>query len=133
MQKIAALVQVSRPFHRRVPGHLLHPARVRVPRYSAQRHSATANLDEEKDVVSDEPTPRQHFYREKVGTREHVYVGPDKLLPGACATPLRRGCNLVSAQNVADGLIGNEMAQIGQRPRDAIITRAAIFTRKADH
>src|SRR5215831_5321614 len=101
MQKMAALVKVSRPFHSRVPCHLLHPARVRVPRYSAQRHAATANLDEEKDVVGDGPSARQHFHREKVGAREHVYVGLDKLLPGACATPLWRRCNLVSAQNDA--------------------------------
>jgi len=65
----------------------------------------TADLDEEQNVVRDEPSPGQHFDREKVCAGEHVHVRPDELFPGGRATPLRRWRDLVSVQDVADGLV----------------------------
>ena len=54
-------------------------------------------------------------------------------LPGRRATPLGRWSEIVPAQDIADSLIRDGMAQIGQGTHDAVIAPAPIFARKADH
>src|SRR6516164_4516262 len=110
-----AAVQGTAAFHRRVPRHLLHPTRVRVSGDAAQRHPATADLDEEQNVVRDEPSPCQHFDREEVCASEHVHMRPDELLPGGRATPFRRWCDRVSTENVAHSLVTSSAGK-RQRP-----------------
>jgi len=105
MQEIPAAVQVTGALHRRVPSDLLHPVRVRVPRNAAQRYPSTADLHEEQHVVGDESSPRQNFDGEEVCAGENVHVRPDEFLPGGRASSLRRRCDLVSPQDVADSLI----------------------------
>ena len=100
---------------------------------AAQPHSATADLDEEQNVVRDEPSPCQHFDREEVRASEHVHMRLDELLPGGRATPLGRRWDLVTTQDVADRLIGDPMAQVGQRAHDPIIAPGPVFVRHPDN
>jgi hypothetical protein len=55
-------------------------------------------------------------------------VRPDELLPSRAPTTVGRWCDVVSAQDIANGLVRQVMAQVGQCAYDAGVARL-VFSR----
>ena len=49
-------------------------------------------------------------------------MGGDEILPGSILTPLGCRSDPISAEDVAHRLIGDGMAEIGQRSDDAVVS-----------
>src|SRR5262249_38675071 len=104
MQHVTTALQISCVLHRRVARHLLHPARVRMARDTAQRYAAAAGFHKELDIVRHRSVSG-HLDGEEVRTGEKVDARLDELLPGCRASPLGRWSEVVPAQDVAHGLV----------------------------
>src|SRR5712671_1159771 len=59
-------------------------------------------------------------------------MDPNESRPGCRALALRGGSQSVALQDIADGLIADLVAQIGQRPRNSVITPVTILPRHAN-
>src|SRR6266852_951734 len=57
----------------------------------------------------------------------------DEILPSGRLTPFWRRRDAVAAQDVADGLVREMMAQVGQRADDAVVTPARVLASEANH
>src|SRR6266852_9148220 len=57
----------------------------------------------------------------------------DEILPSGRLTPFRRRCDAVAAQDVADGLVREMMAQVGQRADDAVVTPARVLASETNY
>ena len=86
--------------------------------------------NEELDVVGGKISPRQHFDSEEVGTCQDGHVGGNEVLPGGILAPLRCRLDSVAAQDVAHGLIGNGVAEIGQGANDSMVSPAGVSLAK---
>ena len=100
---------------------------------TGETDAARFQMNEEQDVVGGETSPGEHFDCEEVGTCQDGHVRGDEILPGGILAPL--GCRLdpVSAKDVADGLIGNGVAEIGQGSDDAVVSPAGVLSGEADN
>jgi hypothetical protein len=59
-------------------------------------------------------------------------VRPDEVFPGGGLASLGRWRHAVAAQDIANGLVGDNLPQIGQRSDNAIITPAGVLSRQAN-
>src|SRR5262245_23504708 len=105
----------------RIAGDLHHPLFCWMPRDACQGDTSGLQMQEEQNVVSNQSPPSQHFNREKVGARQHIHVTADELHPSSFLTSFRRRRIAVASQDVADGSIGNTMAEVGQSADDAVV------------
>jgi hypothetical protein len=78
----------------------------------AESHPSSFQLNEEPDVVRHQAPPTQHLHPEEIGSRQHVHMPTDEILPCGRLTPFGRRFDIVAAQDIADGLIGEVMAQV---------------------
>ena len=78
-----------------------------------------------------ETPPSEHLDGEEVGTCKYGHVRGDEISPGGILVPL--GCRLdaVSAKDVANRLIANGVAEIGQGSDDAVVSPAGVLWRSA--
>ena len=90
-------------------------------------------MNEEQDVVGGEPSPSKHLDSEEVGTCQDGEVGGDEILPGSTLAPLRCRLDAVPAKDVANGLIGNNVAEIGQSSDDAVVSPAGVLSCEANN
>jgi hypothetical protein len=60
-------------------------------------------------------------------------VGGNEILPGSILAPLGFRRNPVATQDVADGLIRNGVAEIGQSSYDAVISPTGVLSGEADN
>jgi hypothetical protein len=70
---------------------------------------------------------REDLHREKISSRQHREVSPNEFGPGGRALALRRWWYAATAQNIADRLIRDHVAQIGQSPDNPVIAPAPFF------
>src|SRR5258708_9859650 len=57
----------------------------------------------------------------------------NKVLPRDRFAPLRRWLDAVPAQDIAHGLVGHLVPQIGQRSHNPIVTPAGVLASQANH
>src|SRR5713101_5484387 len=89
-----------------------------MPGDPADPYPTALQLDEEQHVVRYQAAPSQHLRCEEIGPGEHVHVRPDELLPSRAPTTRGRWRDVVSAQDIANGLVRQVMAAVGQDTRD---------------
>ena len=118
---------------RGVPGHLLHPALVGMHGDPGEGDSPTIQVDEKQHVVRHQASPGKYFNREEVRPKQDVHVPADEFLPSGGLAPLGGGGNSVPTQNVADGLVGQRMAQVDQRSHNPVVSPTGILARQAKH
>ena len=94
---------------------------------------ARFQMDEEQDVVGGETSPSKHLNREEVGSCQDGEVRGDEILPGSSLAAFRCRSNPVLAKDVAHGLIGNDMAEIGQGADDAVVPPGEVLSCEADN
>ena len=100
---------------------------------AGETDSARFQMNEEQHVVGGKTSPGEHFNREEVGTGQDGHVGGNEILPGGILAPLGHRWDPVSAKDVAHGLIGNGVAEIGQGSDDAVVSPAGVLSGKADN
>src|SRR5215471_16596415 len=104
-----------------------------MPGDTADPDPTALQLDEEQHVVRYQAAPSQHLRREEIGPGEHVHVRPDELLPSRAPTTRGRWRDVVSAQDIANGLVRQVMAQVGQCADDAVVAPAPVLACKAHY
>jgi hypothetical protein len=60
----------------------------------------------------------------KKSVPDSVHVPADELLPSSCSVP---------AQNVADGLVRQQMPEVGQRSHNPVVSPVGVLARQAQH
>jgi hypothetical protein len=98
----------------------------------ADPYPTALQFDKEEHVVRHQASPGQHLNREEIGSCEHVHMLADEILPSGRLTPFRWRCDVVAPQDVADGLVREMMAQVGQRADDAVVTPARVLASEAN-
>jgi len=71
--------------------------------------------------------------REEVGAGENVHARTNKVLPGGCLAPLQHWRDSMPAQDVAHGLVGHLIPQIGQSSYNPVLTPAGVLASQAHH
>ena len=132
MQEIATISQRAAIVHGYISGDLLHPRLIGMNGEPGDIHPAALEMDEEQHVVGHQSAQRQHLCGEEVGPCQQRQMGPNERCPCAGALSLRRRRQTVASQDIADRLIGNVVAQIGQRPRNPIITPVSVLAGHAN-
>src|SRR5215510_16450916 len=102
-------------------------------RYTSHMDLPTTQMDEEEDVIGHQAAQCPDLRSEEVGRHQHLHVRADELLPRRGFFSLRRWGNAVALQDVADGLITDRQAQVGQRADNPIVAPGAVFLGHADH
>jgi hypothetical protein len=76
MQNITTRMKIAPRLLRRATGNLLHPFLIWMPGDPGNTHAAAFEMQEEKHVVSHQPSPGEHFDCEKVtyGGGRYGYV-----------------------------------------------------------
>src|SRR5215471_5095743 len=70
---------------------------------------------------------------EEVGGGENIHVPANELSPGGGFAPLRHRGDSMPAQDVAHGLVGHLIPQIGQRSHNPVVTPAGVLASQANH
>ena len=84
-------------------------------------------MDKEEHVVGHQSSPREDLHREEIGVGQHRKMSPNEFCPGRRPPAFRRRRDAMTAENVADGLIGDMISQVGERPDNPIITPGPIL------
>ena len=86
----------------------------------------------EEDVIRYDATPGQDLNREEVCSGKDGHVSGNEVFPNRALAALRRWRDAVPFQNVPDRLIGDLVAEIGERAGDPIVTPAFVLMGHAD-
>jgi hypothetical protein len=124
MQKIATVSKGAASVHGRVPCHLLHSLLGRMVGDPDKVNPAALEMDEEEHVIDHQTPPREDFNREEIGAGQHCKVSPNEFCPGRRSPALRCRRYAMTAENVADRLIGGT---IPKRSNNPIIALGSIF------
>ena len=100
---------------------------------AAEDDSASLQVKKEQDVEGGQAGGRPDFCGEEVGGPKHVLLTPNKLGPRGVTIAFGCRTRAVSLENIADGLIGNAMTQIGQCADDAVIAPPWILAGELEH
>ena len=92
-----------------------------------------SQVNEEQNVIGDEPRLRPHLRGEEICRRKDVHVRADELVPRRCLFSLRHGRYAVALQYVADGLVAHSVPEVRQRARDAIVAPRSVLSGEADN
>jgi len=96
-------------------------------------HAAAFQMKEEQDVVSHQPTPSEHLYREEITTRQDIHVCGEKVLSRCDLASLRSRGDTVETQNIPHRLIRHPMTQVGEGADDPVISPAGVLSCHPDH
>src|SRR5262245_36998490 len=102
-----------------------------MPGDACQGDTPSFEMQEEQNVVGNQAAPSQHLHREEVGASQHVHVPADELIPRSLLPPFRSRRNSVASQDVAHGLIGNTMAEVGESADDTVVAPSRVLSRHA--
>jgi hypothetical protein len=86
-------------------------------------------VDEEQYTIGHQTTPTEYLDREEVDSSQDRHVGLNELFPSRILAPYGRWLNAVPSEYVAHRLIGDMIAEIGQRAHDPIVAPAGILPR----
>ena len=81
-------------------------------------------MEKKEDGIRPEPTQRPDRGGEAVGGHQHVQRRADTLRPGGRGLTLRGRGEAMAFQDVAHGLVTDDIPEIGQGADDAIIVLA---------
>src|SRR5437879_982765 len=93
----------------------------------------TAVGEEKKEGRHQQLTPLPPFAGEALGGHEHISMDTDKLPPRSRLLALRGQGNTMMFEDVADRLVTDGIAQVGQRTHDAVIAPRAVLPGHAHH
>ena len=122
VDEVALSIEEAPVVHGHVPNDLHHPRFVRVRRNTGYAHIATPDLDEEENVVCDQPCRCEDLRSEEVARREDVFVHLDELGPRNGRLSPRRRRDTVALQDVADGLVGDVVPEVSQGADNPIVS-----------
>ena len=133
MKKVPLAAEAAGTLIGGVASHLQHPFGSGMSGQAGETDPARFQMNEEQDAVSGETSPGEHFNGEEVGTCQDRHMGSDEILP--CGSLASLGCRLdaVSAKDIAHRLIGNEVAEIGERSDDAVVSPTGVLSGEADN
>ena len=132
MEKISQAPEYAGALVSGIRRHLEHPLRGRMSGQPGEGNPARFQMDEEQDVVGGETSPSKHLNGEEIDTCQDGDVGGDEIAPGGSLAGFRCRLDAVPAEDVAHGLIGNNVAKIGQGSDDAVATPAGVLSCEAD-
>ena len=69
----------------------------------------------------------------EVGAGENVHVPANEVPPGGGLAPLRHRGDAMPAQDVAHGLVGHRMSQVGQCSYNPVVAPAGVLASQANH
>src|SRR5262249_52099742 len=133
MDQILPWSQEAPLLHGHIAGHLDYPRLIGMGCHASHMDVPTAQVDEEEDGVGHQSAQGPNLSGEEIRRPQHLHVRADELLPRRGLFTLRCWGNAVALQDVADGLITNRIAQVGQRADDPIIAPGAVFLGHTDH
>src|SRR6267378_8288031 len=93
----------------------------------------TAKGEEKKEGRHPQLTPHPPFAGEELSGHEHIHMDTDKLPPRYSFLPLRGWGNTMAFEDVADRLVTDGIAQVGQSTHDAVIAPRAVLPGHAHH
>ena len=93
-------------------------------RDAGDAHTAALEVNEEQHVIGHQSSKRQNLDCEKAGCSEEGEVGPHEFRPGGRMFAHRHGRYTATAQNIADGLIGDMISQVGEHPDHPVSPRS---------
>ena len=102
-------------------------------RAAGEVDAAGLELHDEQQIEGDQAAFRPDFHRREVDGRQHVPVGLDEGRPRRLSLSLTCRFDAVLFQDVTDGLVGDLVAEVGQRSLDAIVTPGRILACHAEH
>jgi hypothetical protein len=114
MQKIATVAQDALSVYGHIASDLLHPWS-RMGRDAGDVDAAALEVNEEQHIARDQASKRHNLDREEIGCHEESEVGSDEFGAGGRTFALRCRRYTVTPQNIANGLIGDLTAEIGER------------------
>ena len=106
MQNIATVSKKASSIHGHVPSDLLHPLLVQVEGDARDGDLAAIKMNKEQHGVGHQSSDVRTSTVKKVGRCWHREVDANEFCPGRVAV-LRSRWNIVTAQHIADGLIGD--------------------------
>jgi hypothetical protein len=95
-----------------IASHLHHPILGGMWGDSGERDASRFQMQEEENVVGDQASPGEHFDGEEINTGQHGQMRPNKVCPVHLLAALGSRSDTEPAQDIADGLIGDAMAEI---------------------
>jgi hypothetical protein len=118
MQSVPPLVQQSPGLTGCVAGDLFHPCLIGMPRDSCQANTATLQVDQEQDVIRDQPASGEDLDREEINPGQDGHMRLDEFLPRRGLAPFGRRLNPMSLQDVSYGLIPAKVDLSGSDKRN---------------
>ena len=114
-----------------IPSDLLHEIATKGQRTRGQVNASSRKFHDEEQIVGDEPTFCPDFNRGEVDGCEHIPMRLDERLPSCLALPIWSWFDPMLFENVADGSIGNVIANVRQRALDPVVSPVQVFLGEA--
>ena len=112
---------------RSVPSNLLHPSFMRIRRATSEVNSARGHFHDEQQVVRDQSTLGPHFDGREVDRSQHIPMGFEKGRPRGLSLPIRSRFDSVLLEYVADGRVGDVVANVCQGTLDSVVAPGRVF------
>ena len=113
--------------------NLGHPPIVGVGCDAGDVDRSGGDVDEEQDVIRDQPLDRVHLDAHEIGRCQAFPVGLEKRRPSSVPVSLGGRLDAVLSEDVGDGASTNLMSQIGQRASNSRVSPRRIFKRHLEN
>ena len=114
-----------------IPSDLLHEIVTKGQRTRGQVNASSRKFHDEEQIVGYEPTFCPDFNGGEVDGCEHIPMRLDERLPSCLALPIWSWFDPMLFENVADGSIGNVIANVRQRALDPVVSPVQVFLGEA--
>lgn len=137
-QRVAVMDEILLPQQEAIPAigevssRLRHPRPIGVMGDAAEADFPRGDVFHEQDVISDQPVLGENLRRGEVAGRDDVPVDLDELLPVALAHAAGVGVDAVVREDLADGRLGNLVAEVVHVGCDPQCAPLGIFRRHVD-
>ncbi len=115
-----------------ITSNLFHPAIVGVRRHARKVNPTGSQFHYEEQIVRDQATLAPDFDGGEIDGGEHVPMRFQKRLPGGLPLTLRGWLDAMLLQDVPHGRVGEAMAEVGERPLNAVVAPTGILGCQAD-
>ena len=96
-----------------------------------QVNTSSRKFHDEQQIVGDEPAYCPVFNGGEVDGREHIPMRLDERLPSCLTLSIWSRFDPMLFENVADGSIGNVIANVRQRALDPVVSPVQVFLGEA--
>src|SRR5262249_34639954 len=132
MEHVTTLSQCAKGVVDSVAGHLSDPRLGGVTGDAGDGNATRLQVEKEENVVCDQAAPGQDLNREEVCADEDRHVRCNEVLPTRTLTPFRCRVDAVALQDVSNRLVGDVVAEIGQRAGDPIVSPTYVLLGHAE-